>query len=155
MNVEISAVELDGARIEYRKPDLGLAYSTLAPLVSEAWAYLQCENIGEAKRLMEEAREVIATASTTQLVLADTDQESEPKVTGKTTAAMLKMIAEAVLQPGVFFEYIDHQGAEHTRKCATAFARVLSKTAESLGLSVSVIVQKHPLIMVHPVRKNK
>lgn len=60
-----SGIAVGDHRIEYHKPDLTLAYSALAPKVSEAWALLRCGNIEEAKKAMESAQAVIDTAAMT------------------------------------------------------------------------------------------
>jgi hypothetical protein len=60
---KVSAIQLEGSRIEYHKPDLGLAYSALAPKVSEAWAFLRCGKIDEAKKAMAGAQAVIDAAA--------------------------------------------------------------------------------------------
>ena len=45
--------------IEYRPPDLGLAYTTLAPKVTEALAFLQCGEIELAAMSLKAAKEII------------------------------------------------------------------------------------------------
>ena len=65
----VSAIAIGDQRIEYHKPDLTLAYSVLAPKVSEAWAFLRCGNIEEAKKAMASAQSVIDTAAMTSATI--------------------------------------------------------------------------------------
>lgn len=59
----VSAIQLDPPRIEYHKPDLGLAYSVLAPKVAEAWAFLKAGKIPAATKALDEAKEVVDVAA--------------------------------------------------------------------------------------------
>ena len=77
----VSAIQLDGSRIEYHKPDLSLAYSALAPKVSEAWAFLRCGKIEEASEVLDGAQSVIdavsRTSATIELVGGESDRTGE------------------------------------------------------------------------------
>ena len=61
----VSAIQCGELRTEYHKPDLGLAYSVMAPMVSEAWAFLQAGKLDEAATALCKAKAVIDTAAIT------------------------------------------------------------------------------------------
>ena len=57
--------------VEFIPPNLGLAYSQIAPLVAEAFAFLQCgdtekamASLGRARGIVEQVRMVVAVPST-------------------------------------------------------------------------------------------
>ncbi len=75
---QVAAIQVGRSRIEYHRPDLALAYATLAPKVSEAWAYLRCGDTDAAKAAVEAAQAVIdatAAAVTTIEMVSAEDQE--------------------------------------------------------------------------------
>jgi len=74
----VSAVQIGDTRVEFHDPDLGLAYSALAPLVSEAWAFLQCGKSEEALKSLRAARAVIETA-TMVVAVAETPGINTPQ----------------------------------------------------------------------------
>lgn len=58
----ISAIQCGGNRMEYHPPDMGLAYSHLAPLVTEAYAFMTCGDRDKCDESLKRAREVIKLA---------------------------------------------------------------------------------------------
>lgn len=61
----VSAVQIGEQRIEYHKPDLTLAYAALAPLVTEALAYYECDSREHGRDALRRAKAVIDRAATT------------------------------------------------------------------------------------------
>lgn len=49
-------------------PDLALAYTRLAPLVTEAHAYMKAGKTDEAAKVLEQARRFVATCTATEFV---------------------------------------------------------------------------------------
>jgi len=68
-NANVAAIQLGPARVEYLEPNLGLAYSALAPHVCEAYAFLKCGNLEAAATSLRFARQLIHTASLTAVHL--------------------------------------------------------------------------------------
>jgi hypothetical protein len=63
-------------RIEYHKPDLTLAYSVLAPLVTESLAYYECGYEKDGLDALRRAKAVIDTAAITSATLEIVDDDS-------------------------------------------------------------------------------
>jgi hypothetical protein len=76
-SANVSAIQLGSARVEYLEPDLGLAYSALAPHVCEAYAFLKCGNLDAAATSLRFAREIIHTASLTAVHLQVVNETEE------------------------------------------------------------------------------
>lgn len=76
-----SAVQIGDQRVEYHKPDMGLAYAVLAPLVTEALAYLDAGNEKKGMAALRRAREVIDSAglamATISIVRHSSDADSQ------------------------------------------------------------------------------
>lgn len=83
---QICAVQEGDMRVEYRPPDLGLAYSVLAPIVSEAWAFMQCGQPLKAKQALKRAMKVIDMAGVTSVTL--TNPKSVDAMESKSVDAM-------------------------------------------------------------------
>ena len=73
---QITAVQQGDHRIEYLAPDYGGAYAAIAPLVSEAFAFLKCERIEDAMKSLESARAVIEVAS---MMVCMIESDANPK----------------------------------------------------------------------------
>lgn len=58
----ISAVQCNDNRVEYHPPDMALAYSQLAPFVSEAFAYLDCGETDKCFDVLRRAKNVVDLA---------------------------------------------------------------------------------------------
>jgi hypothetical protein len=65
----VSAIQLGDYRCEYHKPDLAVAYSIVAPLIAEAYAYLRCDKIMQATDCVKRAKAVIDQAETQATVV--------------------------------------------------------------------------------------
>jgi hypothetical protein len=58
----MSALQIGEQRIKYHKPDLTLAYSVLAPLVTESLAYYECGHEKDGLDALRQAKAVIDAA---------------------------------------------------------------------------------------------
>lgn len=72
----MSAVQIGEQRIECHKPDLTLAYSVLAPLVTESLAYYECGHEKDGLDALRRAKAVIDTAAMTSATIELVSGES-------------------------------------------------------------------------------
>lgn len=73
----VSAIQIDGQRIEYAPIDLALAYASIAPLVTEAYAYFKSGKRNEAEEAIEKARAKIEMATMLEGMIVSNQPEPE------------------------------------------------------------------------------
>lgn len=79
---DISAVEDEsGMRIEYHRHDFTMAFASLAPLVTEAFAYAKSGNQEEAMESLRRAVDVVRVATTTRVDVSVGSANNGPEIT--------------------------------------------------------------------------
>lgn len=65
--------------VDYRPADLGFAYAVLAPLVAEAWSFMQCKEFDRAAAALQEAMGVIEAVGNTSYNFRATQDTDDKK----------------------------------------------------------------------------